>query len=391
MTALPALLAARLAVAATGAILLALNGGPWTGWPMLGVVLVWIAASTLAAVRADRRMENVGPYLGTSVAIADIGVIAASLLATGGADSPVRWAMLASPTLWAYAEQRRLPFLMAFGAFAYVVAAIPDIVMDGRPAAQTALAFLVIYAGAVAAALAAVVSRRRETNLELQLVRARAEMSDELVRRERRQQEDVAVRLHDGPLQMVIAAHQDLEEHLEGDPTDLADTLATLRLAVRGLRDLNTDLYDAVLRDAGLAAALGQSAEATRRNGGPPVDVTVGAHTAGPHDAFVVSVVNELLTNVRKHAQATQAAVLVVREESGWLRVSVTDDGVGLTADDADRAADDGHIGLRSIRRRIEAAGGGFDVRTVGPGTAVDVTLPEDAEIPGHDVSYASA
>jgi two-component system NarL family sensor kinase len=370
----------------TGAVLLALNGGPWTGWPMLGVALSWIAVSTLAALRADRRMENVGPYLGTSVALVDVAMIGVALLATGGADSPVRWAMLAAPTIWAYAEQRRLPLLMGLGALAYVAAAVPD-VLRGGTGPETALGFLVIYAGAVAVALAAVVSRRRESVLELELARARAEMFDELVRRERRQQEDVAVRLHDGPLQMVIAAHQDLEEHLEGEDLDLRETLSTLRLAVTALRDLNTDLYDAVLRDAGLAAALGQAAEATQRNGGPPIEVTVGAHTSSAHDPFVVSVVNELLTNVRKHAEASSAAVLVARSETGWLRVSVSDDGVGLSIAAADRAADDGHIGLRSIQRRVEDAGGTFAVRPLSPGTAVDLQLPEDAEVPGHDVS----
>jgi two-component system NarL family sensor kinase len=378
-------------VVGTGGILLALNGGPWTGWPMIVVALAWIAISTLAAVRADRRMENVGPYLGTSVALVDVGVIALALFATGGADSPVRWAVLASPTIWAYAEQRRLPLLMTFGALAYVVAALPDVLRQGAEAADTALAFLVIYAGAVAVALAAVVSRRRESVLELELARARAEMFDELVRRERRQQEDVAVRLHDGPLQMVIAAHQDLEEHLEGEDLDLRDTLSTLRLAVTALRDLNTDLYDAVLRDAGLAAALGQAAEATQRNGGPPIEVTVGAHTSSAHDPFVVSVVNELLTNVRKHADAASAAVLVARSETGWLRVSVTDDGVGLSPADADRAADAGHIGLRSIQRRVEDAGGTFHVRSLVPGTAVDLQLPEDAEVPGPELSLQRA
>jgi two-component system NarL family sensor kinase len=377
-------------VVGTGTVLLALNGGPWTGWPVLGVALAWIAVSTLAAVRADRRMDDVGPYLGTRVALVDVGVVALAFAATGGADSPVRWALLASPTIWAYAEQRRLPLLMGLGALAYVVAAIPDVVRGGT-GPETAVAFLVIYAGAVAVALAAVVSRRRESVLELELARARAEMFDELVRRERRQQEDVAVRLHDGPLQMVIAAHQDLEEHLEGEDLDLRETRSTLRLAVTALRDLNTDLYDAVLRDAGLAAALGQAAEATQRNGGPPIEVTVGAHTSSAHDPFVVSVVNELLTNVRKHADASAAAVLVARSETGWLRVSVTDDGVGMTSAAADRAADAGHIGLRSIQRRVEAAGGTFALRFLSPGTAVDLQLPEDASVPGHDLSLQRA
>lgn len=209
-----------------------------------------------------------------------------------------------------------------------------------------------------------------------QTARARAERFDELVRRERMQQEDLAVRLHDGPLQMVIAARQDIEEHLAGEDVDLGVTIATLDEAVTGLRDLNTDLYDEVLRDSGLEAALQRAAELTRRNGGPPIEVTVGHNAGGLHDTLVVSATNELLTNIRKHAAATRAWVLVVRGDEDALSVTVGDNGVGMDLDHMRDAARNGHIGLRSIERRVVEAGGSLQVRGLGPGTEVELRVP---------------
>jgi two-component system NarL family sensor kinase len=221
----------------------------------------------------------------------------------------------------------------------------------------------------------AVVAGRRTLRVR-STARARAERFDDLVRQERLQQEDIAVRLHDGPLQMVIAARQDLQEHLAGEDVDLEVTIETLAEAVTGLRDLNTDLYDGVLRDSGLEAALQRAAEVTERNGGPPIEVTVGHNAGGLHDNLIVSVTNELLTNIRKHAAASRAWVLVVRGAEDALSITVGDNGVGMTPDVMRDAARAGHIGLRSIERRVVEAGGSLQVRGLGPGTEVELRMP---------------
>lgn len=230
-------------------------------------------------------------------------------------------------------------------------------------------------AAGVALAAAAALLRSRSSGA-LRAARTRAELFDEIVRLERLQQEEMAIRLHDGPLQTVIAARQDLQEHLAGEDVDLEQTVAALGEAVTGLRDLNTDLYDAVLRDAGLEAALTRAGAVTEQNGGPPIEIVVGPHTSGAHDTLVVKIVNELLTNVRKHAAASRAWVTVARTADLGLRVVVGDDGVGMTPDVMRDAARDGHLGLRSITRRVAEADGALRVRALEPGTEVEVQLP---------------
>jgi signal transduction histidine kinase len=101
-----------------------------------------------------------------------------------------------------------------------------------------------------------------------------------------------------------------------------------------------------------------------------PVDVTVRipARPAARIEIAVYYVVAEALTNVAKHAQASQAVVEVV-EADGLIRVSVSDDGVG----GADLTEGSGLLGLRD---RVDALGGTMSVRSPASGTTLVVELP---------------
>lgn len=210
--------------------------------------------------------------------------------------------------------------------------------------------------------------------------------SRELERLERMHQQDLAQRLHDGPLQDVIAALQDVVDLRAGEEIELADVEEALRAAVAGMRRAGADLYDDVVSDAGLAAALGRIAHVVERNGGPSIEVHVAADTSTEHDELLVSATRELLQNVRKHAQATHARVLVDRDPAGRLRLQVQDDGIGL--DDATRraAADAGHLGLRSIEDRAHRFGGTLRLEPASSGTSVTVLLPANGDRRWHQV-----
>ena len=88
----------------------------------------------------------------------------------------------------------------------------------------------------------------------------------------------------------------------------------------------------------------------------------------------VLHVVQEALSNVRKHAQA-RAVWLQVRRQPRW-RVEVRDDGRGFVQEQA--ATDETHVGLRIMRERAERIGATVEVASVsGAGTRVVLTLPE--------------
>ena len=88
----------------------------------------------------------------------------------------------------------------------------------------------------------------------------------------------------------------------------------------------------------------------------------------------VLHVVQEALSNVRKHARAREVWV-DVQQAPQW-RVEVRDDGRGFT--DEPDAMDQTHVGLRIMRERAQGIGATVEVSSVpGSGTCVVLTLPE--------------
>ncbi len=96
----------------------------------------------------------------------------------------------------------------------------------------------------------------------------------------------------------------------------------------------------------------------------------------------ILHIVQEALSNVRKHARATQVKVII--ERNGECVISVRDNGRGF---DSDAAPDDGdvHVGIKIMRERAHRIGGQFDIQSkTGAGTTVTLKLP-------HDTASASA
>lgn len=87
----------------------------------------------------------------------------------------------------------------------------------------------------------------------------------------------------------------------------------------------------------------------------------------------VLHIVQEALSNVRKHARASQVW-LDVQQQPQW-RFEVRDDGLGFAADNA--GLDETHVGLRIMQERAERIGARLDVvSTPGRGTSVVLMLP---------------
>ncbi|MGH2532062.1 MAG: sensor histidine kinase [Thermomicrobiales bacterium] len=86
--------------------------------------------------------------------------------------------------------------------------------------------------------------------------------------------------------------------------------------------------------------------------------------------------IQEALTNVRKHAGAREATVTLTADGPDQLRVVVADDGQGFTPG-SQRNGEARSLGLTSMRERVEALGGTFHVESQpGSGTRVTATIP---------------
>ncbi|MFE3450424.1 sensor histidine kinase [Nonomuraea sp. NPDC059194] len=157
---------------------------------------------------------------------------------------------------------------------------------------------------------------------------------------------------------------------------DLLKDLHSGMQAVTGdIRELVYGLRPPALDDLGLAEAVRQLAEATLE-AGTAVEVVVDGELGDLPAAVEVAayrIVQEAVTNVRRHAGASTVRIALVRE-AAQVVVGVEDDGVGLRADG--RAG----VGTSSMRERAAELGGSCVV-TSGPGggTLVEARLPATA------------
>lgn len=176
-----------------------------------------------------------------------------------------------------------------------------------------------------------------------------------------------------------------LVDHSLSEPgVDLADARrrnAELRELVAGAlrrtRRLAFDLRPTVLDDIGLAPALDRlAAEVTERTG-LTVEVDVGLRAderlAPETETVVYRVVQEALTNVARHAGASQVSVTVVGL-GDRVRTLVEDDGAGF---DVTARAPRGHLGLDGMDERARLVDGVLEVSsTPGVGTTVMLEVP---------------
>jgi signal transduction histidine kinase len=85
-------------------------------------------------------------------------------------------------------------------------------------------------------------------------------------------------------------------------------------------------------------------------------------------------VVQEALSNVVKHADATRCEVRIERSvEDGAIRLTVSDDGRGFTKEEGPQAG----IGIIGMRERITAIGGSLAIESrLGAGTTISIAIP---------------
>jgi signal transduction histidine kinase len=216
----------------------------------------------------------------------------------------------------------------------------------------------------------------------------RREILASLLQSEEAERSRIATELHDDTVQVMTAGLLTMDRvELVARKTDngrLADAVAfaraTLEEATDRTRRLMFELRPAILHEHGLGAAVGVLAEQAAREAGATADVdcAVGRYDHAVEE-LVYRTLQEVLANVRKHAQPSRIRV-ELDDDGASVRGRVHDDGRGFDVE-AVRARPDAplHLGINALGERVRAAGGEITIdSTPGTGTVVEFTIPLD-------------
>jgi signal transduction histidine kinase len=223
--------------------------------------------------------------------------------------------------------------------------------------------------------------------IERDRLRVQAELIQQLQENERRQRQleriraDIARDLHDdigGDLSSISMLSQAAGRQIARQPEQ---ALATLQLIGESARQVLTNMRQIVWsltespaggdvfasRFSEIARALFEYQDVELHLDFPPL--SAGNLVSAPLKRAVFLAYKELLHNALRHSSACHIYVTLSVQES-VLTLTVTDDGVGFSADDEAFSGN----GLRSLQQRATDMGGTLKIRS-GPGEGASLTL----------------
>ncbi len=197
----------------------------------------------------------------------------------------------------------------------------------------------------------------------------------------------LARELHDGPTQTLSALAMRLNYTrllLEKEPEKALEELVDLeKMARRATKEIRTTLFKLrplALETQGLRGALEQYVVRLQETGGTPVqlDIEEPDERLEPNvEATVFSIIEEAVTNARKHANASSINVRLA-PYGDFLMATVHDNGKGFDVKAVEANYDQrGSMGMINMKERAELIGGRLEIQSQpGHGTTVTLAVP---------------
>jgi PAS domain S-box-containing protein len=154
----------------------------------------------------------------------------------------------------------------------------------------------------------------------------------------------------------------------------MADTEALLRTAITSLRRIASNLRPRALDEGGLYFALESLRHEFIRRHGIACTLEASEEDLVLNDTYstaIFRIVQEALTNIARHAQASKVKLQLQREEKS-LQLTVHDNGRGIAEQEMDKASSFGLVGMRE---RVWALQGEISIVSDG-GTLIAISLP---------------
>jgi len=223
-------------------------------------------------------------------------------------------------------------------------------------------------------------------------LKGRAELAPFVVQALEKERKRLAREIHDGPAQYLANAAFRLDVcerfikkgELERALKEIMDLKDILKANLSDLRRFISDLRPMLLEDLGLVPALKKYIDDWSRVTSVRVDFKVlGEDEVRDKDIEIAlfRIVQEALSNVHKHAQASNVK-LILEVGSDFVSLLVQDDGVGFDLEEAKRISlEKGSLGIFNMEERAKALGGVFKILSErGKGVKILVRIPRGGE-----------
>ena len=191
----------------------------------------------------------------------------------------------------------------------------------------------------------------------------------------------IARELHDGIIQMLVsikyslsATKMSIRNTLTEEPHSLTAASASLDMTIDEVRRISHHLHPQILDELGLSAAIDAlAAEFSQRT---QIAVTVNKlqvrKLLSPQlNTSLYRTVQECLTNVEKHAQASHVDINLEMAQN-WLALSIQDNGKGFDYSDTDKFG----IGLSNLQERVDYYQGKITIMSDHKGTKIEIKIP---------------
>jgi len=238
---------------------------------------------------------------------------------------------------------------------------------------------------------------RKTRQLEILNMELRS-LSGRLIAMQDDERRRFARELHDGLGQELTAAKMAIDSILIQGPTEgnrqaIEQASSLVDGAIQQVRSVSHLLHPPLLDEIGLDAALSWYSEGLTKRSGIETSIEMEP-TDFPRltpslETMVFRIIQEALTNVFRHSAAKKCWVSVAKKEN-QVRVTVRDDGKGITDEIAAFHPEKIGVGIGGIRQRIKEVGGVMTLRNAQPQGAILETVIPIALGAGHGQSASS-
>ena len=346
----------------------------WIVWVLFALAILDGAGRTLLALRSGGTLPH---DLSWAFTIAELGLIAAAIGITGGIASDLwllYFVVIIFESLYATPEEKRLLNVILLGTYFIAAWLVQTQTTHQISTADfgrilTVRALMLILVGSLGRRISA---NATERNREINRLREEVAVGEERAR--------IAREVHDGLGHALVGSILRLElasKLVKREPDEaemiLKEEIPAIRAAWSEGRDLAFHLRPWDMENRNLAETLEQHLRRFSDRTGIVTQFTQEGELAGiprEHAFALTRIVQESLTNIAKHAEATQVQVSLEKEKT-IVNLKICDNGKGFDIEQRRSG-----MGLDSMRERIEQLKGTLEIESErGQGTTIFVTL----------------